>query len=85
VTKPIERPDAIADFWEQWCGDTPWSRSLRRFGELGGKIQYWCGVPRSHSAIPLTFALYAPDGTELPCNYRLKDIKAAIKTLETAA
>jgi hypothetical protein len=29
----------------------------------------------------LTFALYRPDGSPLPCQYRLKDIKAAIPTL----
>jgi hypothetical protein len=29
----------------------------------------------------LTFALFKPDGTPLPCRYRLKDIKAAIAVL----
>lgn len=79
---PIEHPDEIADLWEMWCGVTKWSVSLRRFGELGGRIRYWCGVPRSASAIPLTFALFDPDGVQLPCSYRLKDILAAIATLE---
>ena len=80
---PIENPDNIAELWEAWCGETEWSRSLRRFGELGGKIRYWCGMPRSASAIPLTFALFKPDNSELPCKYRLKDIKAAISLLES--
>lgn len=79
---PIEDPEATAAFWEQYIGDSSWSRLLREFGRLGGKIQYWCGVPRSASAIPLTFSLHRPNGLELPCQYRLKDIRAAIETLK---
>ena len=70
--------DKIADLWDAWCGETTWSRKLRKFGVLGGQVIYWCGVPRSHSAIPLTFELIAPDGRRLPGTSRLKDIKAAI-------
>lgn len=79
---PIVPPAAVAEMWEHWCGETEWSRSLRRFGEMGGLIRYWCGMPRSRSAIPLTFALFAPDGSKLPYDgSRLKDIKAAVAHL----
>jgi len=75
-------PAEIAEAWESWCGETPWSRALRRFGELRGKMQWLDGYPRCRSAIPLCFCLYAPDGSELPSHSRLKDIRAAIATLE---
>jgi hypothetical protein len=75
-------PDEVAEAWEFWCGETPWSRSLRRFGELGGRVRWFGGYPRSRSAIPLCFCLYGPDGRELPSRSRLKDIKAAVATLE---
>ena len=68
--------------WVAWCGETPWSKYLRRFGELGGKMIYWGGMPQSASAVPLCFQLFAPDGKELPCESRLKDIKAAVEYLE---
>jgi len=58
---------------------------MRDFAAAGGLCRYWCGMPGSASAIPLTFALFAPDGTKLECKYRLKDIIAAtakIKQLE---
>jgi hypothetical protein len=74
--------EATASIWENWSdAAAKWAVALREFGALGGKCEYWCGVPHSHSAIPLTFALYKPDGTPLPCRYRLKDIKAAIAVL----
>ena len=76
-----QTPHEVADAWENWCGVTKWSTSLREFGDLGGKILWWCGMPRSTSAIPLTFALYTPTGEKLYCDYRLKDIRAAIVTL----
>lgn len=82
MSPPIEHPKAVADFWASYSGDTAWVKELRRFGELGGKIQYWGGVPRSASAIPLTFALFAPCGAQLECRYRLKDIRAAVQFLE---
>ena len=68
----------IADAWAQWCGENQWTKRLREFGNLGGKVKWWCGYPQSHSAIPLTFSLIMPDGTPFPCAYRLKDIRAAI-------
>jgi hypothetical protein len=68
--------------WAAWCGDSQWTRALRRFHEMGGQCEYWCGRPHSHSAIPLTFTLYDRNGVKLPCNYRLKDIRAAIAHLE---
>ena len=74
----------VAGEWENWCGETPWSRAMREFGELGGTSVWWCGYPRSCSAIPLTFTLIAPTGEELYCDYRLKDIKAAVATLAKA-
>lgn len=80
---PIVHPDEIAARWEAWCGETAWSRSLREFGALGGRIQYWCGMPRSASSIPLTFALFRPDGTKFDCDYRLKDIRAAVAELSS--
>lgn len=72
---------AVAECWERWCGITPWSKNLRRFGELGGQIIWWCGYPQSKSAIPLCFTLLATNGTKIPGNSRLKDIKAAVSTL----
>lgn len=76
IPKP-ENPATVAECWRIWCGDTPWSQSLEEFGSLGGTIAWWCGYPRSASAIPLTFELFLPDGTKFPTNYRLKDIKAS--------
>jgi len=81
ATPPIEPPANVAHAWRAWCGDTPWTRALEEFGRLGGLIQDWGGMPRSASAIPLTFARFDADGNELPCNYRLKDIRAAIESL----
>jgi hypothetical protein len=78
----IEHPCNVAAFFDRWSAKNKrWSAALREFGALGGKVEYWCGLPNCASAIPLTFGLYAPDGTELPCNYRLKDIHAAIEAL----
>lgn len=82
---PIESPEDIIALWDAWCGETAWTRSLARFGELGGMIRYWCGVPRSASAIPLTFELFHPDGSKIPSNSRLKDIRKAIAILESEA
>lgn len=82
----IENAARMADIWAGWCGDdSAWCKAAREFGALGGLAQYWSGMPRSASAIPLTFALYRPDGSKLPCSYRLKDIKAAIADLRSAA
>ncbi len=80
----IEKPDNVAALWEAWCGETPWSKGLREFGALGGLIQYWCGVPRSASAIPLCFGLFYPDGRRIETggDSRLKDIRAAISILK---
>lgn len=80
-TPPIGPVDDVADFWESYSGDTAWVKALREFGRLGGQIQYWCGVPQSASAIPLTFGLFHPDGREIECDSRLKDIRAAIVLL----
>ena len=70
--------EEVAKQWENWCGDTPWSRGLREFGDEGGKIIWYCGFPRSKSAIPLCFSLVMPSGIEVPGSSRLKDIKEAI-------
>lgn len=77
----IEPAVNVAEKWEAYQGETRWSKAMRRFGELGGLCQYWCGMPQCASAIPLTFALFAPDGTEFECKYRLKDIYAATELL----
>lgn len=76
---PIFKCEEIAELWENWCGKTNWSESLRQFGQLGGKIIYYCGMPQSASAIPLTFEMVMPTGEVLPGNSRLKDIKTAIE------
>jgi len=68
--------------WKQWCGDTPWSDCLKRFGDLGGKIIWYCGYPRSVSAIPLCFTLILPNKQEINGS-RLKDIKLAIRLVES--
>ena len=81
-TTDLHDPAEVADAWELWCGETPWSQTLRRFGALGGRVRWLCGYPRSRSAIPLCFCLYRPDGKELPCRSRLKDIRAAVAALE---
>lgn len=78
---PYTNPAEVAELWEGWCGPTPWSEGLRTFAKLGGTIQFWCGRPRSASAIPLTFVLRAPDNTEFNGS-RLKDIRAAIAHCE---
>lgn len=94
---PLKNPDAlgrpklgdimipadVAEAWEGWCGITPWSQLLRRFGELGGKVRWWCGYPQSASAIPLAFTLVMPDGSEFNGHSRLKDLKAAVAVLES--
>ena len=84
ISRCLERfdLDSTVHLWERWCGPSPWSEALREFGSLGGYCEYWCGVPRSASAIPLCFALYDRKGREIPGNSRLKDIKAAIKILK---
>lgn len=75
--------NAVADAWEAWCGPTRWSNGLKRLAELGGSIKWWCGYPRSASAIPLTFELFRPDGSKFPSGYRLRDIEAAVAELES--
>ena len=80
--KGYENPAVVAKFWESWCGITPWSKYLREFGELGGLIKYWGGVPQSASAIPLCFELLMPVGDVFPGGSRLKDIRAAVASLK---
>jgi hypothetical protein len=77
----IQTCEEVATSWENWCGETPWSKSLRKFGELGGKVIWWCGVPRSASAIPLCFVLVMPDGFHYQGHSRLRDIKDAIAAI----
>ena len=76
-----EDAEYVALAWAHWCGENKWTQAARRFAELGGRIHWWCGYPRSASAIPLTFALYGPDGQELPSNSRLRDLHNAIASL----
>lgn len=78
----IVDPREVAEAWEGWCGETPWSVGLKQFASLGGKIKWWCGMPRSASAIPLCFVLYDSEEKELEVgNERLKDINKAIEIL----
>lgn len=72
-------PDEVADAWKRWCGETAWSRGLRDWAELGGTMMWWCGYPRSKSAIPLSFTLIDPQGNEVPGEGRLKDIETAVE------
>jgi len=76
--------ESTAHLWERWSDvAVKWANAIRDFAALGGQVEYWCGVPHSASAIPLTFGLYTPEGDELPCKYRLKDIRAAIAVLQS--
>jgi len=68
----------VAEMWETWCGETPWSTWMLRWADLGGKVEWWCGYPRSKSAIPLCFGLVGADGKRLEGSSRLKDIRAAV-------
>ncbi len=68
----------VAKEWEHWCGVTPWSQAMREWAELGGRVIWWGGFPRSKSAIPLCFVLVSRVGKELPGSSRLKDIQAAV-------
>lgn len=80
---PVQSATIVAGGWAEWCGDdNRWVKAMREFGELGGQSQWWCGMPSCASAIPLTFTLVAPDGQKLECNYRLKDITAAVTFLK---
>lgn len=74
-------PIPVAEAWERWCGETQWSKALREFAALGGRITWWCGYPQSVSAIPLCFTLHKSTGEEINGGSRLKDIKAAIAIL----
>ena len=79
----IESASVLADRWATWCGEkSQWVKWMRRFAALGGQVCDWGGVPQCHSSIGLTFELFAPDGTKLECEYRLKDIRAAVRLLE---
>jgi len=73
-----QSPHEVADEWEAWCGTTKWSTALRSLGDAGWSIQWWCGYPRSRSAIPLCFSLFTPNGDKFPCESRLTDLRAAI-------
>jgi hypothetical protein len=75
----------VAKEWEDWCGNTPWIRAARRFGELGGTFRWWGGYPRSASAIPLCFVCILPDGRELSGNSRLSDLRYAVTCAESLA
>ncbi len=75
-------PADVAHAWERWCGDTPWSRIVRRLGELGGLIRWWGGMPHS-TLVPLCFDILLPNGHWFPCDSRLKDSRAAVKHLES--
>lgn len=52
---------------------------MESFAVAGGMVIDYGGVPRSHSAICLTFALILPNGLEYPCHDRLRDIRDATK------
>lgn len=60
----VVNPYQVVEYWEAWCGPTLWSKHAIRLIDAGGHIAHWCGVPRSHSAIPLTFVAILPDWSE---------------------
>lgn len=70
----------VAEQWEKQCGKTSWSKNLREFGRLGGRIVWHGGYPRNKSATPPDFVLIMPGGKEYK-GTRLGDIKGAIKEL----
>jgi hypothetical protein len=81
--KPIPVETVVLS-WKNWGGETQWTQLLRQFGQLGGLITHYCGLPRSKSAIPLTFTLHFPSGEKIDTggNSRLRDIKAAIQIMK---
>lgn len=84
---PVLQPgQKLAARWEAWCGETHWSKTMRRFGELGGLVRDFGGVPQSRSAIPLCFSMHRADGRKFEnLHSRLKDIRAAVAALEAEA
>ncbi len=76
--KETESALDVAEAWEHWGGNTPWSRAMREWSELGGRVIYWGGLPQSASAIPLCFVLVDASGQEIPGKSRLKDIREAV-------
>jgi len=81
MSKEILNCNDVADSWEKWCGETAWSKEVRKFGKNGGRIIWWGGFPQSASAIPLCFVLVMPNGKEFG-HSRLKDIKEAIRRIK---
>lgn len=80
MANPRICPTILAGRWAAWAGDTAWTAALEDFAVAGGMAQDWGGVPKSRSAIPLTFALFLPDGSKLlDCQYRLKDIRRGVE------
>jgi len=55
---------------------------MLRWADLGGKVEWWCGYPRSKSAIPLCFSLIDADGKKLEGSSRLKDIRDSVNLYE---
>jgi len=72
----------VAEAWEDWCGESRWSKAMRDFGAFGGQVKWWEGYPQSLAAVPLCFGLYDKNGNEMPSKSRLKDIIDAIKQLK---
>lgn len=71
--------DKVADIWEAWCGETPWSKYMRQAGTLGVRCVYFDGVPRSASAIPLTFVLVDDEGKWLTNGSTLRELRNFVK------
>ncbi|KKL10450.1 hypothetical protein LCGC14_2555650 [marine sediment metagenome] len=79
MNRPTVSAWQLAKRWEAWCGGTAWSKAMREWAELGGRVIDYGGVPLSASAIPLCFVLVDSSGQEMPGSSRLKDIRAAVK------
>jgi len=74
----VESALVVAEWWERWCGETEWSKWMRRWHDLGGRVIWWGGYPQSKSAIPLVFQLVDSSGKRLDGNSRLMDIRHAV-------
>lgn len=78
-TKPLDEPADVASRWESWCGDTRWSRAMRKLQGKGYLVQDWGGVPQSASAIPLCFVVYDCVGRTVAGRSLLRDLEAVAR------
>lgn len=82
---PLNPAGTLADEWARFIDPkskrSAWVTAMRRFGDLGGLVRYYCGVP-GYRIMPLGFACHAPDGTELDASNTLAGIRQSIVSLE---